>query len=142
LGEAWQPIFLGEESYTVTTPGEFFLECLFHLADQTSDAALKAQYDDAATMSDKNSLKRECLTALRGFATKDGKRLLVIVENFHILINDQISTGAAELIARLSDVTLFGVLATSVSQTGAENDDARLAGFEKLLLRPSSLDEC
>lgn len=142
LGEAWQPIFLGEESYTVTTPGEFFLECLFHLADQTSDAALKTQHDDAATMSDEDSLKRECLAALRGFAAQEGKRLLVIVENFHILINDQISTGAAELIALLSDATLFGVLATSVSQTSAENDDVRLAGFDKLPLRPLSLDEC
>lgn len=142
LAKAWQPIFLGEESYTVTTPGEFFLECLFHLADQTSEAALKAQHDDAATMSDEGSLKRECLAALRGYAVREGKRLLVIVENFHILINDQISSGAAELIALLSDATLFGVLATSVSQTSAENDDARLAGFKKLPLHPLSLDEC
>ncbi|MGQ3178814.1 MAG: tetratricopeptide repeat protein, partial [Blastomonas fulva] len=143
LSKAWQPIFLGEESYTVTTPGEFFLECLFHLADQTSDIALKIQHDEAATTSDEDVLKRDCLAALRAFAAPKEKRLLVIVENFHILINDQISnTGAAELIALLSDTTLFGVLATSVSQTSAENDDVRLAGFDKLPLRPLSLDEC
>ncbi len=142
LGLAWQPIFLGEESYTVTTPGEFFLECLFHLSDQLSDSSLKALHDEAATVSDEDGLKRECLAALRGYADTEGKRLLIIVENFHILINDQISSGAAELIALLSDTTLFGVLATSVSQTSAENDDPRLAGFEKLPLRPLSLDEC
>ena len=34
LHEAWHAILLGEESYMVTTPGEFLLECLFQLKDQ------------------------------------------------------------------------------------------------------------
>jgi tetratricopeptide (TPR) repeat protein len=70
------------------------------------------------------------------------KRLLIIVENFHILLNDQLSAGAQELIDLLSDTKLFGVLATSVSQTSAENEDPRLSGFDKLFLRPLSLEEC
>src|ERR1700761_1016948 len=27
LNLRWQPVFFGEESYAITTPGEFFLEC-------------------------------------------------------------------------------------------------------------------
>jgi hypothetical protein len=68
LAELWQPIFLGEESYTVTTPGEFFLECLFHLADQLSDPSLKALHDAAAGVSDESELAKTCLKALKAFA--------------------------------------------------------------------------
>ncbi|MGE6694710.1 tetratricopeptide repeat protein [Sphingobium limneticum] len=142
LAKQWQPIFLGEESYTVTTPGEFFLECLFHLADQLSDPTLKALHDAAAGLTDERDLTQACLSALRSFARTGKKRLLVIVENFHILLNDQLSAGANELIDLLSDTKLFGVLATSVSQTSVENDDPRLSGFDKLFLRPLSLEEC
>src|SRR5258706_6104615 len=34
LAERWEPIFLSEESYTVTSPGELLLEGLFQLAQQ------------------------------------------------------------------------------------------------------------
>src|SRR5574341_985207 len=33
----WYPVVFGEESYPVGTPGEFWLEALFHLSDQTGE---------------------------------------------------------------------------------------------------------
>ena len=43
LHDHWHTIFFGEESYSVTTPGEFFLECLFQLNDQEGQA-LKSDF--------------------------------------------------------------------------------------------------
>ena len=51
LSQDWHAIFLGEESYVVTTPGEFFLECLFHLRDQTPGAVPEARYQAAVAAS-------------------------------------------------------------------------------------------
>lgn len=142
LGQKWRAIFLGEESYTVTTPGEFFLECLFQLRDQAPEAELEAAYAAASSAVNEDELIGATLGALRMFADAIGKRLLIIVENFHIILHDQIGTGAGELLKRLGDDTLFGVLATSVAQASTEDDAKLPADYLRLTLRPLSLEEC
>ena len=34
LADSWYPIIFSEESYEISTCGEFWLECLFHLGEQ------------------------------------------------------------------------------------------------------------
>jgi tetratricopeptide (TPR) repeat protein len=142
LHAAWEPIFLGEESYTVTTPGEFFLECLFHLADETGDPVLKARHREAMAIADEAPLFERCLEILRDFAAYAGKRLLVVVENFHMLLNDQIGAEHSILLTALADETLFGVLATSVAQSSDDSSGRPLEGYPILPLRPLTLEEC
>ncbi|WP_051768062.1 tetratricopeptide repeat protein [Sphingobium sp. DC-2] len=142
LRARWQPIFLGEESYTVTTPGEFFLECLFHLAEDAGEPILKAQHREAMGIVDEQPLLERCLEILREVAADAGKRLLVVVENFHMLLNDQIGSDRSILLNALADETVFGVLATSVAQSSDENSGRPLDGYRILPLRPLTLEEC
>ena len=52
LRERWEPIFLSEESYTVTTPGELLLECLFQMAQYPQWKEAKYYYREARAMTD------------------------------------------------------------------------------------------
>lgn len=142
LGAAWQAIFLGEESYTVTTPGEFFLECLFQLNDQAPSRALDEAYRAALDASNEDQLLALSLKALRNYASEIGRRLLIIVENFHIILHDQIGTDSDVLLTALRDEALFGVLATSVAQSSAEDGGRLPPDFLQIRLEPLDLQEC
>lgn len=144
LSTTWQPIFLGEESYIVTTPGEFFLECLFHLAEDLGDADLKGLHAKALMIADDQELLDQCLTILRDFSEAAERRLLVIVENFHILLNDQIGRDRTTLLDTLADESLFGILATSVAQCADEDGEMQhvFSGYRMIALKPLTLEEC
>ena len=146
LHEAWQAIFLGEESYTVTTPGEFFLECLFQLKDQAPSEQLTGDYIMATKTQSEEELIELTLGSLRKFVQTTGKRLLVVVENFHTILNDQIQNskykGAKGLINALDDGTLFAVLATSVTQILDDNATSLPQHYHYMELLPLSLGEC
>jgi tetratricopeptide (TPR) repeat protein len=142
LYSRWHPIFFGEESYAITTPGEFFLECLFHLQDRSGDLAIKDAYERALAHPSEKELIDLSLKALRAYSKQIGKRLLVIVENFQTILDDQIGAGAKDLLKRLSDSDLFGVLATSVSQLVTEENIALPTDFLRLDLKPLSREEC
>ena len=46
LRARWYPLVFGEESYAVGSPGEFWLEALFHLGQQTGDARWKRTHEE------------------------------------------------------------------------------------------------
>ncbi|WP_439471559.1 AAA family ATPase [Brevundimonas sp.] len=145
FADTWHAIFLGEESYVVTTPGEFFLECLFHLRDQASTPRLEAGYELAVAAKTEGDLIAAAVSALRDFSTRSGRRLLIVVENFHIILNDQIGNDGDTLLTLLADDSLFGVLATSVVQA---LDDERGAAnrlptdYRRIPLQPLTISEC
>lgn len=144
LSAHWQPIFLGEESYSVTTPGEFLLEVLFQLNDQLPEALLHADLAYARNASDENELIGRTLTTLQNCAAAIDKRFLVVVENFHVILADQMQgdgvfgRGLLDLIDREN---IFAILATSVAQAidGIEDE---LNGYASIELKPLSLNEC
>ncbi len=146
FSERWQPIFLGEESYTVTTAGEFFLECLFQLRDQVPNDDVGKYYDFASAATSEDDLFERTLSVLRTFANAEKKRLLIIVENFHIILHDQLSNqksaGAERLLRALRDDRLFGVLATSVAQASLGEGLELPDDFLRLSLKPLTLSEC
>jgi tetratricopeptide (TPR) repeat protein len=142
LDAAWHPIFLPEESYPVTTPGEFFLECIFHLHERTKDASLKRAYDEGLQLQDEKELLNATIRTLRTFAERERKRLLIIVENFRIILEDQIGAGQKDLLKHLRDERLFGVLATTVARWEPEQKDDVPAGFQEVRLPALPLEEC
>lgn len=142
LSSRWHPVFFGEESYAITTPGEFFLECLFHIQDRSDDPAIKEAYASALSHPGEKELVDLALKTLWGYSKRIGKRLLIIVENFQTILDDQIGSGAKDLLRRLSDADLFGVLATSVSQLATKENVALPPDFLRLDLKPLSRDEC
>jgi len=95
LNRKWYPLVFAEESYVVTTPGEFWLEALFHLARQTSTDRWRLAHDDLRGESDEVRLRERALAHLGDFASEQGKRILLIVENLNMLLGDQLSTDDA-----------------------------------------------
>lgn len=142
LSARWHPIFFGEESYAITTPAEFFLECLFHLQDRVDDHAVKDAYQHALLQPNEKELIDFSSETLRAYSKRIGKRLLIIVENFQMILDDQIGSGAKDLLKRLSDDGLFGVLATSVSQLTTDENVALPPDYQRINLLPLSREEC
>ena len=85
------PIVFPEESYEVATVGEFWLECLNHLAEQAPEgerANLRLSYSDLRTTRDDRDLAGRCLGTILDFAGRHAKRLLLVVENLNMLFAD------------------------------------------------------
>jgi len=138
----WFPLILGEESYGIGSPGEFFLECLFQLNDQAPSPAVAEAYAEATRAESEEVLLSRSLEALGRFAADSGKRILLVVENLHMILRDQMrSSDADNLLRLLSDGKLFAVLATSVAQTSS-NSEFALDDFIVMALPPLTLDDC
>src|ERR1043166_9257604 len=110
LRALWHPIFLGEECYSATTPGEFLLECVFHLRDRSPESSATSEYKQALLLLDEKELVDQTLKTLTSFAKRADKRLLIVAENFQIILADQIGSSAKELLALLKNDRLFGIL--------------------------------
>lgn len=142
----WEPIYLGEENYSVTTPGEFFLECLARLRDQVATAEMERSYAAAAAVRTEENLLQETLEHLRDYVQSAAKKLLIVVENFHTILEDQMigsKAGSAKaLLKNLANDELFGVLATSVVQPSNDDTVAIPKNYIKIELKPLSLPQC
>ncbi|HEY9827090.1 MAG TPA: AAA family ATPase [Stenomitos sp.] len=90
LNQQWYPLVFGEESYGITSVGEFWLEALFHIADQTQNATWQTAYDELKVETDEKRLQQRALGQLMDFADAQGKRILLIVENLNMLFAEQL----------------------------------------------------
>ncbi len=95
LNDKWFPLVFSEESYSVSTCGEFWLEALLHLAHQTKDDKWKKTYDELREEKDEKRLRERALAQLMDFADKQGKRIILVVENMNMLLGDQMSDDEA-----------------------------------------------
>ncbi len=90
LSKCWYPLVFSEESYQVTTPGEFWLEALFHLGQKTGEGRWRQTYRELSSEQDESRLRERALGQLMDFADNQGKRILLVVENFNMLLGEQI----------------------------------------------------
>ena len=92
LRSAWFPVVFPEESYEINTAGEFWLQCLSHLADQAPQDPdgpdLALTLGELRREQDDQRLKSRCLGAVLDFAHREGKRLLLVVENLNTMFDD------------------------------------------------------
>ena len=91
LLSGFYPIVFAEESYEIATVGEFWLECLNHLAEQATEderANLRLSYNDLISTGDDRDLAGHCLGAILDYADRHGKRLVLLVENLNMLFAD------------------------------------------------------
>lgn len=91
LNKKWYPLVFSEESYSVVTCGEFWLESLLHLAHQTKDDKWQKTYDELIEEKEEKRLRERALAQLLDFADKQGKRIILVVENLNMLLGDQMS---------------------------------------------------
>ncbi len=94
LEEQWYPIVFSEESYAITSVGEFWLEALKHLADQTKDECWQKTYEDLRRESDDRRLASRALSQLMDFADEQHKRIVLIIENLNMIFSEQLDKNA------------------------------------------------
>ena len=144
LSERWYPIVFSEESYSVDSVGAFWLEALFHLAIATNNQPLKDTHDELLKEPDDERLRDRVLAQLLDFADKQKKRLLLVVENFNMLVGDQMSdAGAWELRHTLLNEPRVMLLATATTQPEdmSRQDKALYELLKPHELKPLTLDE-
>ena len=145
LNEKWYPLIFAEESYLATTPGEFWLEAIFHLGQQTGDDRWNKIYEELKGELDETRLRERTLAQLLEFADSTGKRILLIVENLHQLFGEQMNDNDAWTIRSTLQheprLMLLGSATTRFNEV--ENfDKAMFELFMQYDLQPLNEEEC
>ena len=98
LSSRLYPIVFAEESYSVSSCGEFWLECLSRLAQQVLQSDwerdLRRTVKDIRRERNDRVLRERCLGALLDFAEREGRRLVLHVENLDMLFSDMMDPDA------------------------------------------------
>jgi len=138
LNAQWYPLVFGEESYSVTSAGEFWLEALFHLGEQEKGSKWSETYNELLEESNEDRLAERALGQLLDFADSQKKRVLLVVENFNTLLGDQINDkdAAWKIRKTLQHEERIMLLATATTRF-EEMDSPKEAMFE--LFRPLCL---
>ena len=149
LAAGFFPIVFAEESYEVGTAGEFWLECLARLAIQAPEREdapdLHRTLADLRAIQDDQMLGERCLAALLDFADREGKRLVLMVENLNMMFRDMTDGNAGWRLRKVLQTEPRIVLLASATSRFDEidqRDHALYDLFRVLTLRPLNTDEC
>ena len=143
------PVTFAEESYEVGSAGEFWLECLANLAAQAprgDDAPdLDRSVEELRAIRDDQMLSERCLGALLDFADREGKRLVLLVENLNMLFGDMADPDAGWRLRKvLQTEPRIIVFASATSRFDEiDNPDRALYDlFRVRTLRPLDTNQC
>ena len=149
LVERLYPVVFAEESYTVGTCGEFWLECLTRMAGQNPEPDdqrdLNATYRDLRRVQDEQTLAQRCLSAVLDVADRHGKRLVLIAENLNMLLGEMADPDAGWQLRKTLQTEPRIMLLGSATSRFAEIDDPEHALydlFRVISLRPLDEQEC
>jgi len=95
FSKIWFPLVYAEETYEVMSAGELWLEGLRHLGEQTKSEEILAAHKELRGERDEQRLYDRALGRLIDFADRIGKRILLVIENLHMLLGEQISEADA-----------------------------------------------
>lgn len=144
LKDHWYPIVFGEESYEVSSMGRFWLEALLHLGEQTQDDRWKKAYLELRSERE-DHLAQRALGQLMDYADACHCRLLLVVENLHMLLGDQVSDKDAwalrEVLLNEPRIMLLGS-ATSHFKEITQYNSALYEVFRILEIKPLDTQEC
>ena len=143
------PVVFSEESYTVSTCGEFWLECLARLAGQEPGADeahdLHDTYRDLHRIKDEQTLAERCLGAVLDAADRTGRRLVLVVENLNMLLGEMVDLDAGWQLRKTLQTEPRIMLLGSATSRFAQIDDPQHALydlFRTITLRPLDEPEC
>ena len=149
LAARFFPIAFAEESYEVSTAGEFWLECVSRLADQAphrqGDVDLHRTFEDLRTIHDDLTLEDRCLGVLQDFADREEKRLVLIVENLNMLFRDMGDDDAGWRLRKVLQTEPRIVLLASATSRFDQMDDPKEALYElfrMIRLQPLEKEDC
>ena len=149
LSARFFPIVFAEESYEVSTAGEFWLESLSRLADQApfrgDGPDLRRTFEDLRKIQDDRTLGDRCLGVLQDFADREGKRLVLVVENLNMLLGDIGDDATGWQLRHTLQTEPRIVLLASATSRFDDLDDPEQAFydlFRVLALRPLDTEDC
>ena len=149
LRSGFFPIVFAEESYEVASAGEFWLECLSRLADQMPRGRdvpdLHRTYEHLRTIQDDQILAELCLGALLDFSDREGKRLVLMVENLNMMFRDMADSEAGWRLRKILQTEPRIILLASATSRFDEIDNpdhALYDLFRVLMLHPLDTKEC
>ncbi|MEI6756587.1 MAG: hypothetical protein FDX18_03500 [Chlorobium sp.] len=145
LNKACYPLIFAEESYNAVSAADFWLEALFHLAEQTGEERRMQSYNELRRDPDEQRLGERALWQLLDFADKIGKRILLVVENLDMLLSEFSDKQEAwKLRHTLMNEPRLMLLATAIGRSD-EIDHPAHAMFELFKiheLKPLDDEEC
>ena len=144
------PVVFAEESYEVSTAGEFWLECLSRLADQAPQREgapdLCRTVEELRQIPDDETLGARCVGALQDFSDRERRRLVLIVENLNMMFGDMGDPRQSgwRLRQTLQTEPRIVVLASATSRFDEIDapDRAFYDLFRVLTLRPLDTKQC
>ncbi len=149
LSERFFPIIFSEESYEVSTAGEFWLECVSRLTDQAPHGDegidLHRTFEELRKIPDDRMLADRCLGVLQDFSDREGKRLVLIVENLNMMFRDMSDGDAGwRLRKELQTEPRIVLLASSTSRFDQMDDpkEALYELFRVIRLHPLDTEDC
>ena len=149
LSSHFSPVVFAEESYEVSTAGEFWLECLSCLAVQAprreGGPDLDRSYEELRGISDDRTLGERCLGAALDFSDREAKRLVLLVENLNTLFRDMTDPDAGWRLRKVLQTEPRIILLASATRRFDQidhPDQALYDLFRVTSLRPLGTDEC
>ena len=142
------PIVFAEETYEVSTCGEFWLECLGRLAEQAPSGErsdLRLIYEELREVVDDDVLETRCLGFLMDYADRHDTRLVLIVENLNMLLPDMSDPNDGWRLRKTFQIepriTILGS-ATSRFNEIDDSDQPLYDIFRTITLRSLDTNEC
>ena len=149
LSSAFFPVVFAEESYEISTAGEFWLECLARLADQAPSREggpdLRRSFEELRAVRDDRTLGDRCLGAVLDFSDRESKRLVLTVENMNMMFRDMADPDAGWRMRSVLQTEPRIVLLASATSRFDEIDNVKHALydlFRALTLSPLDTKEC
>ena len=143
------PIVFSEESYEISTAGEFWLECLSRLAIRATftedEPDLNRTYDELRTISDDQILEERCLGTLLDFSDRQDKRLVLLIENLNGIFRDMIDPDAGWRLRKILQTEPRIILLASATSRfdQIDNPDQALYDLFRITpLHPLEIKEC
>lgn len=119
LNCSWHPIVFSEETYSVSSPGEFWLEVIFQIYNDSGDPKWRQIRDALSKESDDAVLRESALGQVLEYADHLGKKLILIVENLNMLLAQLQANSDWELRHTLQNerrIMLLGTATTKFSE--------------------------
>ncbi|MCY4261340.1 MAG: AAA family ATPase, partial [Rhodobacteraceae bacterium] len=149
LAARFFPVVFAEESYEVSTAGEFWLEGLTRLAEQVlhkdGEVNLRHTVEDLRAIQDDQTLEDRCLGALLDFADEQNRRIVLIVENLNMMFGDISDRDAGWRLRKILQTEPRIVLlasATSRFDQMSNPQEALYELFRTIHLSPLNKDDC
>jgi cytochrome c-type biogenesis protein CcmH/NrfG len=146
LASSYVPVTFSEESYGVTSAGEFWLEAVERLAGERDSAELRRIAKEIREQHDDVSIREQALSHLLAYAQEANIRIVLMVENLTMLLSDQMRMGAAwelrHTFANESSILLIGTSLKNIFSGALQSGGAWFEMFSVYHLGPLDSSDC